>query len=251
MGCAPWSRKEDKKPERADETKKPVVIFVQGPPGIPEPVCDCLVYALQSNGPFKFTWKIDCKSLLDKCEKEGKQVSSEVLVGLLEKELLKKNGWNMLVSGFPRNMEDFETWRKVMGDKVVTAPPVTLWRACTKDHTKLLKEEKEKERQELEDRFKRNTQKTEDEFKRLYDAYNKETIPALEKLNEFCENEMNMFPASCVISTTVPKFKMYEPHVMVSIGSQQFHNLMHFLREAPKMAQAQIKQSEDGKQNEE
>mmetsp|Transcript_30325 Transcript_30325/g.42278 ORF Transcript_30325/g.42278 Transcript_30325/m.42278 type:complete len:112 (+) Transcript_30325:412-747(+) len=107
-----------------------------------------------------------------------------------------------------------------------------LWRTCVKEHTKQFKEDKEKERQELEVKFKREMRETEDEFKRLYDAYNKETCPGLNKLNEFCKKEMKMYPASCVISTTTPSFKSSALHLWLAVENIKVCGI--FLRKRPK-----------------
>jgi len=51
--------------------------------------------------------------------KEGKLIPSEITVGLVEEEM-KRQGWSgkYLIDGFPRSLENYEVWTKMLGDKV-------------------------------------------------------------------------------------------------------------------------------------
>lgn len=57
--------------------------------------------------------------LIEQICKEGKIVPSEITVGLLKKGM-EKNGWNRLylIDGFPRGMENYTVWEKLMGSVV-------------------------------------------------------------------------------------------------------------------------------------
>ena len=51
---------------------------------------------------------------------EGKIVPGEVTVGLMRKAI-QKHGWNQkkyLIDGFPRNYENLEVWKKILGEEV-------------------------------------------------------------------------------------------------------------------------------------
>lgn len=52
---------------------------------------------------------------------EGKIVPVEITCELI-KEAMERHGWNkkkFLIDGFPRNMNNYEGWMKVMGDQVI------------------------------------------------------------------------------------------------------------------------------------
>ncbi len=49
---------------------------------------------------------------------EGKLVSSDTTVGLMEEYMNKSCKNVFLADGFPRNQENIDVWEKKMGDKV-------------------------------------------------------------------------------------------------------------------------------------
>ena len=48
----------------------------------------------------------------------GKLVPSDITVKLIEKTMLKNPNANYLLDGFPRNLENVETLKKICGDKI-------------------------------------------------------------------------------------------------------------------------------------
>jgi len=59
--------------------------------------------------------------LIEKTIKDGKIVPSEITVGLVEQEMrrIKWEGGKYLIDGFPRNVANFDAWKKVMGNKAM------------------------------------------------------------------------------------------------------------------------------------
>jgi len=57
--------------------------------------------------------------LIESRLKEGKLIPSEVTVGLVEQEM-RRQGWaggKYLVDGFPRSLDNYETWDRLLGQK--------------------------------------------------------------------------------------------------------------------------------------
>lgn len=57
--------------------------------------------------------------LIESRIKDGKLIPSEITVGLIEDEM-KRQGWDgkYLIDGFPRSVENFETFHTILGSKV-------------------------------------------------------------------------------------------------------------------------------------
>ena len=63
--------------------------------------------------------KTDLSETINSCIKDGKIVPAEITVRLLkeamEKEYLEHNVDKFVIDGFPRDLQNFEHWNKVMG----------------------------------------------------------------------------------------------------------------------------------------
>ncbi len=54
---------------------------------------------------------------IEECQKEGKLVSSEILVKLIKRTLEKDKKSTYLLDGFPRSKENIKVWDKLIGKK--------------------------------------------------------------------------------------------------------------------------------------
>ena len=55
--------------------------------------------------------------LIESCQKEGKLVTSEILVNLIKRTLEKDKKSTYLLDGFPRSEENLNVWNKIIGKK--------------------------------------------------------------------------------------------------------------------------------------
>lgn len=54
--------------------------------------------------------------MIDDLIKQGKLVSSELVVKLIRKNLGRHGNRRYLIDGFPRNMENYETFKRMLKD---------------------------------------------------------------------------------------------------------------------------------------
>eukprot|EP00928_Gymnodinium_smaydae_P039394 TRINITY_DN26925_c0_g2_i1.p1 TRINITY_DN26925_c0_g2~~TRINITY_DN26925_c0_g2_i1.p1 ORF type:complete len:529 (+),score=107.75 TRINITY_DN26925_c0_g2_i1:25-1587(+) len=107
--------------------KKPSVVFVLGGPGAGKGTQCAKV--LENFGSWGHISAGDCLreekndpnskegALINECIKEGRMVPGEITVCLMQKAMISAAGKErFLIDGFPRNQDNVDTWKKVIGD---------------------------------------------------------------------------------------------------------------------------------------
>eukprot|EP00056_Hartaetosiga_gracilis_P004694 m.77348 g.77348 ORF g.77348 m.77348 type:complete len:226 (-) comp11914_c0_seq1:172-849(-) len=105
---------------------KPSVVFVLGPPGAGKGTqCENIVkeygYTHLSAGDLLRAERnsgSDTAELINNYIKEGAIVPVAITVGLIKKAMKDSGNDKFLIDGFPRNKDNFDGWREVMGDAV-------------------------------------------------------------------------------------------------------------------------------------
>lgn len=111
-----------------NSNNKPKIIFILGGPGAGKGTqCDIMInkygYTHLSTGDLLREFiKTDCAEAtkIKELMAEGKLCPSEMLVDIVKRNIFK-NGPNnkiYLIDGFPRSAENYEAWKKVIGDEV-------------------------------------------------------------------------------------------------------------------------------------
>lgn len=103
---------------------------------------------------------------------EGKLVSSEMLVEIVKKNIFK-NGPNnkiYLIDGFPRSAENYEAWKKIIGDEVEIKTLLYLECSLETLESRLLERGKSSGRED--DNL--------ETIRKRFRTYNEQTMPFLE-----------------------------------------------------------------------
>lgn len=112
-----------------EEAARPEVVFVLGGPGSGKGTFSARIVEqfgfrhLSAGDLIRAERKREGSEMAELIEarlKEGKLIPSEVTVGLVEQEM-QRQGWTggkYLIDGFPRSLDNYETWDRLLGDKV-------------------------------------------------------------------------------------------------------------------------------------
>ena len=112
---------------------------------------------------------------IESCQKEGKLVSSEILVNLIKRALEKDKKSIYLLDGFPRSDENLKVWNKIIGKKNADISFLMFFKCSLKTMEKRLLK-----RGETSGRSDDNAETIKKRFKTFTD----ETEPVVEKFDK-------------------------------------------------------------------